>query len=52
MPSMKTTPTGFTAYSVPRRNSGTLGEIFSRYLLMAISGAAVTSLYWPRCTAA
>ena len=36
-------PTGLTAYSIPRRNSGWIGESLSRYLFTAMSVATTTT---------
>ena len=46
--SMDTKPTGLIAYSMPRRNSGSFGEIFSRYLLIAMSEATTTTQAMPQ----
>ena len=46
--SIEPNPTGLTAYNMPRRNSGRCGEIFSRYLLMAMSEATATTQAMPQ----
>ena len=46
--SIETKPTGLTAWSMPRRNSGALGEMPSRYLFTAMSVATTTTQAMPQ----
>ena len=46
--SIEPKPTGLIAYSMPRRNSGCIGESFSRYLLNTMSEATTTTQAMPQ----
>ncbi len=46
--SIEPKPTGLNAYSMPRRNSGFIGDSFNRYLLNTMSDATTTTQAIPQ----